>query len=107
MSVPHVPGEPVGERCGGPVFQRPVRLGPRQIRGARFGWVRFGKRGLDPDEVRQFLTRVASEVANLQAELDRVRQESGRIRAALREWQTRYGNQRNSYGRNFPKKDMR
>ncbi len=106
ISVPRVPGDrraSVAEARS----SRDRSDSGRGIRAARFGRVRFGKRGLDPDEVRQFLTRVALEVANLQAELDRVRQEAGRIRTALREWQTRYGNQRNSYGRNFPKKDMR
>ncbi len=107
MPAPEVPGEPMGERCGGPVYPRPSLLGPRQIRGARFGRTRFGRRGLDPDQVRRFLARVAEEVAVLQAEVDRVRQESGRLRAVLREWQTRYGNQRPSYGGRHPQQSGR
>ncbi|MEH1015269.1 DivIVA domain-containing protein [Micromonospora sp. CPCC 206060] len=55
----------VRERCGGTVYSRREALGPRQIRNAGFGWTRWGRRGLDPVEVRRFLTRVAAEVADL------------------------------------------
>ena len=89
--------EPAGERCGGTVYraERSGRLGPRQIRGARFTVRRFGRRGVDPDEVRRFLARVADEVGDLHAELAATRDEANRLRFALREWQAGfpYGNE--------------
>jgi DivIVA domain-containing protein len=95
---------PAGERCGGTVYraERSGRLGPRQIRGARFTVRRFGRRGVDPDEVRRFLARVADEVCELHAELAAVRDEANRLRFALGEWQAGfpYGNERRTgYGR--------
>ncbi|GAB3806900.1 DivIVA domain-containing protein [Micromonospora zhanjiangensis] len=97
--------EPAGERCGGTVYraERSGRLGPRQIRGARFTARRFGRRGVDPDEVRRFLARVADEVGDLHTELSAARDEANRLRFALREWQAGfpYGNERPTrYDRN-------
>lgn len=92
MAYPELPGTGA-DRCGGTAYQRPTPLGPRQIRAARFGLTRIGRRGLDPDEVRRFLGRVAGDFARLQAEVDRLRHESARMRSALRDWQSRYGNQ--------------
>lgn len=83
------------ERCGGTVYARRGLLGPRQIRNAHFRWSRLGRRGFDPAEVRDFLARVATEVADLQAEIVRVRTESGRIREAMRRWQARQSPSRN------------
>ncbi|MFD0819462.1 DivIVA domain-containing protein, partial [Micromonospora zhanjiangensis] len=82
--------------------ERSGRLGPRQIRGARFTVRRFGRRGVDPDEVRRFLARVADEVSDLHAELAASRDEANWLRFALREWQAGfpYGNERRTdYGR--------
>jgi DivIVA domain-containing protein len=95
--------------------ERSGRLGPRQIRGARFTVRRFGRRGVDPDEVRRFLARVAAEVGDLHVELAAVRDEANRLRFALREWQAGfpYGNERRTdYGRgsrsdNLPKQTRR
>ncbi|MBO4206530.1 DivIVA domain-containing protein [Micromonospora echinofusca] len=86
------------ERCGGTVYSRREALGPRQIRNAGFSWARWGRRGLDPAEVRRFLNRVAAEVADLQAEVVRVRQESARIREAMRRWQSRQASGVNERG---------
>ncbi|WDZ85625.1 DivIVA domain-containing protein [Micromonospora cathayae] len=83
------------ERCGGTVYVRRGLLGPRQIRNASFKWSRFGRRGFDPAEVREFLARVAVEVADLQAEIVRVREESGRLRNVIRRWHDRPASGRN------------
>ncbi|GAB3964483.1 hypothetical protein GCM10027615_07250 [Plantactinospora veratri] len=58
---------------------------PWQVRSRRF---RITWRGLDPDEVVTFLDRVADEIGGLQAELARSRQETARIKDALRRWQS-------------------
>jgi DivIVA domain-containing protein len=60
-------------------------LRPWQVRGRRFrtvGW--FGRRGLDPDEVHEFLNRVATDLNSLYADLARSREEMIRIKQALR-----------------------
>jgi DivIVA domain-containing protein len=89
---------PVRDSCGGTIYraERSGRLGPRQIRGARFTVRRFGRHGVDPEEVRRFLARVAGEVGELHTELTAARQEADRLRFALREWQTAfpYSNER-------------
>ncbi|SCL19148.1 DivIVA domain-containing protein [Micromonospora inyonensis] len=80
--------------------QRPARGGlyrsascaplrPSQVRGRSFGTTRFGRRGLDPAEVDDFLHRVAGDLAGLYAALEQVREENHRIKEALRQWQTR------------------
>jgi DivIVA domain-containing protein len=63
----------------------PLTVG--QIRGHQFSAAR---RGLDPNEVRRFLYQVADELTDLRAELSRTRTENNRIKAALRDWQSRY-----------------
>ncbi|GAA3738245.1 hypothetical protein GCM10022225_21500 [Plantactinospora mayteni] len=68
-----------------PVAYPPLTAG--QIRFQRFSGVR---RGLDPEEVRTFLYRVADEFAEVRAELARTRTENNRIKSALRDWQSRY-----------------
>ncbi|WP_329107786.1 DivIVA domain-containing protein [Micromonospora sp. NBC_01699] len=65
-------------------------LRPWQVRGRRFrrvGW--FGRRGLDPDEVQEFLDRVATDLTSLYDELAKSRDETIRVKAALRQWQSR------------------
>jgi DivIVA domain-containing protein len=90
--VPRSEPAPAGEGRGGTLYraERTGRLGPRQIRGARFRATRFGRRGVDPDEVRRFLARVAAEVCELHAELADARDESNHLRVVLRDWQSRY-----------------
>lgn len=61
-------------------------LRPWQVRGRRFGTVR---RGLDPAEVDAFLERVADDLAELYAQIGRSRDETIRIKRALRDWQSR------------------
>jgi DivIVA domain-containing protein len=64
-------------------------LRPGQVGGRSFGITRFGRRGLDPAEVDDFLHRVAGDLASLYAALEQVREENHRIKEALRQWQTR------------------
>ena len=47
------------------------------------------RRGLDPAEVAAFLDRVAGDLAAAYAEVARSREETARIKSALREWQSR------------------
>ncbi|WP_320067585.1 DivIVA domain-containing protein [Micromonospora sp. RTGN7] len=63
-------------------------LRPWQVRGRSFGWTPFGRRGLDPQEVADFLDRVADDLAAVYQALGDSRQESARIKDALRTWQS-------------------
>ncbi|MEV0005763.1 DivIVA domain-containing protein [Micromonospora sp. NPDC050980] len=62
-------------------------LHPTVVRDRQFTVVGFGRRGLDPEEVRRFLCRVALELATLHDEMTRLADENTRIKRALREWQ--------------------
>ena len=61
-------------------------LRPWQVRSRTFATCR---RGLDPAEVAAFLDRVAKDVAAAHAEVARSREETSRIKEALRVWQSR------------------
>ncbi|MEV0808890.1 DivIVA domain-containing protein [Micromonospora sp. NPDC050200] len=61
-------------------------LRPWQVRSRTFATCR---RGLDPGEVAAFLDRVAGDLAAAHAEVVRSREETARIKDALREWQSR------------------
>ncbi|MFY1669224.1 DivIVA domain-containing protein [Plantactinospora sp. WMMB334] len=65
------------------------RLMPSQVRTRRFTPVGFGRRGVDPDEVAQFLDQVAGDLARAYIELASVRKQNARIKDALRRWQSR------------------
>ncbi|RIV39787.1 DivIVA domain-containing protein [Micromonospora radicis] len=67
---------------------RPPRLHPRHVRERQFAVVGFGRRGLDPTEVRHFLHRVAVELATLQRDVVRLDEENSRLKRALRDWQS-------------------
>lgn len=56
----------------------PAPLRPWQVSGWRFRTTRFGRRGLDPDEVYAFLARVAGDLAAAYLDLDRSRRDAGR-----------------------------
>ncbi len=75
-----------GSTCYRSASYRPLR--PWQVRERRFRPTRLGRRGLDPDEVAQFLDQVAGDLAALYDALARSRQEGDRIRDALRRWQS-------------------
>lgn len=64
-------------------------LRPWQVRQWRFRLSRFGRRGLDPDEVGEFLERVAGDLTALYEALARSREETVRVKEALRRWQSR------------------
>ncbi|MCW3818055.1 DivIVA domain-containing protein [Micromonospora sp. DR5-3] len=65
-----------------------VPLSPWQVRQRRFRPTRVGRRGLDPDEVREFLDRVADDLAAAYRALGDSRQETTRIKDALKRWQS-------------------
>ncbi|MEU1687927.1 DivIVA domain-containing protein [Micromonospora sp. NPDC005707] len=60
---------------------------PWQVREHRFPPARLGRRGLDADEVYTYLDRVAGDMMALHAEITKHRQETLRIKTALRRWQ--------------------
>ncbi|MFI6230105.1 DivIVA domain-containing protein [Micromonospora echinospora] len=74
-----------------------VPLLPAQVRDRRFRRTRFGRRGLDPDDVRRFLDRVALELADAQEAAERAHRETVRIKDALRRWQSEQTRTRDRY----------
>ncbi|MER7457518.1 DivIVA domain-containing protein [Micromonospora sp. NPDC126480] len=69
------------------------RLHPHHVRAAAFDtrW-----RGLDPNQVNDYLARLADELDRLHRELATANTESERIRQALRQWQSRHTGCRHS-----------
>ncbi|MER7164864.1 DivIVA domain-containing protein [Micromonospora sp. NPDC000207] len=65
-----------------------VPLVPAQVQGWRFGRTPLGRRGLDPDDVQNFLDRIAVELTDAREAAERARQETRRIKDALRQWQS-------------------
>ncbi|WP_027659707.1 DivIVA domain-containing protein [Salinispora fenicalii] len=63
-------------------------LWPWQVRQRRFRSTRLGRRGLDPQEVGEFLDRVAGDLAAVYDALARSRRETDRVKDALRRWQS-------------------
>ncbi|MFG1801071.1 DivIVA domain-containing protein [Micromonospora carbonacea] len=59
------------------------RLLPWQVRERRFRSARWGRRGLDPQEVREFLERVAVELGAAYEALAQSRREANQARLAL------------------------
>ncbi|GGM35663.1 hypothetical protein GCM10011608_20360 [Micromonospora sonchi] len=74
--------------------RRPERLFPREVRDWQFSVVGFGRRGLDEQEVRQFLHRVARELTILYQDLARLDDENIRLKRALRDWQAAHAQRR-------------
>ncbi|MEV0329612.1 hypothetical protein AB0H63_24660 [Micromonospora echinospora] len=68
-----------------PSAYQPMR--PWQVRARCFSTRRHG---LDPEEIRVFLHRVADELTVAQTALEAVLDENKRIKDALRDWQTTY-----------------
>ena len=62
-----------------------VPLRPWHLRNRRFG-IRW--RGLDPVEVHTFLNQAATDLAAVYAQLANAREETQRIKDALRQWQS-------------------
>lgn len=63
-------------------------LWPWQVRQRRFRSTRLGRRGLDPQEVGEFLDRVAGDLAAVYDALAHSRRETDRVKDALRRWQS-------------------
>ncbi|MFI9643118.1 hypothetical protein ACIG87_24205 [Micromonospora sp. NPDC051925] len=74
----------------------PSRLHPSLVRDHKFPSARFGRRGLDPQEVRRFQHRVALEMATLHQEVARLTDENTRVKRVLRDWRSGRANQRQS-----------
>ncbi|PZG05652.1 cell division protein DivIVA [Micromonospora craterilacus] len=71
-------------------------LRPWQVRERRFRHTRFGRRGLDPVEVQEFLDRVADDLSAVYDALGTSRQEAARIKDALRRWQSEHARRANA-----------
>ncbi|MEG3632460.1 DivIVA domain-containing protein [Micromonospora palythoicola] len=63
----------------------PARLTPHEVRTRTFDRRR---RGVDPDQVREFQAMVADELADLHRQFRTVAQENERLKRALRDWQS-------------------
>jgi DivIVA domain-containing protein len=80
---------PVVARRRGTVYRSMTcpTLRPWQVRDRLF--TPRGRRGVDAAEVADFLHRVADDLATLYAALGGSREETYRIKTALRQWQSR------------------
>ncbi|RAO52724.1 hypothetical protein LUPAC06_05585 [Micromonospora saelicesensis] len=69
------------------IYVTGVRPQAHHIRAAAFDtrW-----RGLDPNQVNDYLNRIADELERLHRELTTANTEAERIRQALRQWQSRH-----------------
>nr|MDT0660356.1 DivIVA domain-containing protein [Micromonospora sp. DSM 115978] len=65
----------------------PHRPTPHEVRSEEFTPRR---RGVDPDQVRDFQHRIADELATLHREIRAVREENDRLKHALRDWLRRH-----------------
>ena len=63
----------------------PARMTPHEVRTHDFDPRR---RGVDPDQVREFQARVADELTELHRQVRLLAQENDRLKRALRDWQT-------------------
>ncbi len=75
---------------GGPASARRPRLSPRQITEAGLPRTRLGRRGYEEHVVRLLLRRIAGDVAEWMAEVQRLRAENERIKTALTRWQSQF-----------------
>jgi DivIVA domain-containing protein len=62
----------------------PARLTPYEVRTREFA---ARRRGVDPDEVREFQARVADELTTLNETVRLLSRENDRLGRALRDWQ--------------------
>jgi DivIVA domain-containing protein len=86
----HRPESPIPG--SGPTYYRSASYKPLhswQVRTRQFRSNRFGQRGLDPDEVYDYLDRIAGDLDALRAELAASQAETKRIKDGLRQWQSR------------------
>ncbi|WP_405105597.1 DivIVA domain-containing protein [Micromonospora sp. NBC_01405] len=68
---------------------------PWQVREQRFRPTQFGRRGLDPQEVQEFLDRLAGDLAAVYDALAQSRRETSRIKVALCHLQSERAHVRN------------
>ncbi|MBB5112206.1 DivIVA domain-containing protein [Micromonospora echinospora] len=83
------PAQPRPERratCYRSAVDRPLR--PWQVRERTFSSTPLGRRGLDPEQVREFLDLVAGDLATVYDALAESRRETDRVKDALRRWQS-------------------
>ncbi|MFI7077879.1 DivIVA domain-containing protein [Micromonospora sp. NPDC049903] len=85
-----------GTGCYRSAASPPLR--PWQVRERRFRTTRFGRRGLDPDDVQEFLDRVADDLAAVHDALGNSVREAVRFRDALRQWQSEQARRANPVG---------
>ncbi len=90
MSIPTLYGARPGVE---PTQAPPRRLSPEHVRRATFGRTALGRRGLNEDDVYNFLHRLALEWDGLENELATAHNENVRLKAALRDWQSQHGEQ--------------
>ena len=71
---------------GGRIYRsgNPTRLTPYEIRTREFA---ARRRGVDPDQVRDFQRQVADELTDLHQAVRLLGTENDRLRRALRDWQ--------------------
>ncbi|MET7970517.1 DivIVA domain-containing protein [Micromonospora sp. NPDC005305] len=86
----------LGSTCYRSAAYHPLR--PWQVRERWFRPTSLGRRGLDPQEVREFLDRVAGDLATVYDALAESRRETDRIKSALRRWQSEQVRARNEGG---------
>ncbi|MGN9779731.1 DivIVA domain-containing protein [Micromonospora sp. H33] len=79
-------------------YRSAASLRPWQVRERRFRSAPLGRRGLDPQEMGEFLDRVAGDLAAVYDALARSRRETERVKDALRRWQSEQARARNERG---------
>ncbi|MEV0807218.1 DivIVA domain-containing protein [Micromonospora sp. NPDC050200] len=85
-----------GPTCYRSAAYHPLR--PWQVRERRFRPTPLGRRGLDPQEVLEFLDRVAGDLAVVYDALAQSRRETDRVKDALRRWQSEQARARSERG---------
>ncbi|MEV1286926.1 DivIVA domain-containing protein [Micromonospora sp. NPDC049679] len=75
---------------GEPIRRGSTRLGPDQVRRARFEPPARRRAGLDAEQVYAFLAMVADELGLLHRDIANVQAENDLIKKGLRAWQTRH-----------------
>jgi DivIVA domain-containing protein len=72
----------------------PEPMTPQSVRNRTFGRAAIGRRGLDPDEVFDFLDQVADELARREARELRERNRANELTQALKAWKLELAEQR-------------
>ncbi|GAA4939143.1 DivIVA domain-containing protein [Actinoplanes utahensis] len=86
-----------GTHGGGYPVRDRGRLTPDAVRRIRFRRSDGLRRGLKAEDVRHFIDQVSEDMASLYDELAQVYAENHRIKAALRDWQSKHGAPPTSY----------